>query len=278
MKKVGFIDYYLDEWHANNYPAWIQAASGGELEVTHAWAEIDSPKGGLTTAAWCEKNGIEQVSSEEALIEACDYLVVLSPDNPERHMDLCRQPLASGKRVYVDKTFATGRAEAELIFENAKRHQTPCFSSSALRFASEYAGVNRETIQSLSSWGPGPLDIYSIHQIEPIVLLMGPDARGVFYTGTREWPSVVVEFADGRRASWSHHGEGCPFAMAIDHVDGSADVFTIESDYFQLFIAEMVDFFQTGTEKVPHDQTIAVMAIREAALRAARTPGIWITV
>ena len=24
MKKIGFIDFYLDEWHANNYPAWIR--------------------------------------------------------------------------------------------------------------------------------------------------------------------------------------------------------------------------------------------------------------
>lgn len=24
MKKIGFIDYYLSEWHANNYPIWIK--------------------------------------------------------------------------------------------------------------------------------------------------------------------------------------------------------------------------------------------------------------
>ena len=23
MKRVGFIDYYLDEWHANNYPETV---------------------------------------------------------------------------------------------------------------------------------------------------------------------------------------------------------------------------------------------------------------
>ena len=22
--KIGFIDYYLDEWHANNYPDWFR--------------------------------------------------------------------------------------------------------------------------------------------------------------------------------------------------------------------------------------------------------------
>ena len=24
MKKIGFVDYYISEWHANNYPAWIE--------------------------------------------------------------------------------------------------------------------------------------------------------------------------------------------------------------------------------------------------------------
>ena len=28
MKKIGFIDYYLDEWHANNYPQFIKDADG----------------------------------------------------------------------------------------------------------------------------------------------------------------------------------------------------------------------------------------------------------
>ena len=27
MKKIGFIDFFLDEWHANNYPKWIRQAS-----------------------------------------------------------------------------------------------------------------------------------------------------------------------------------------------------------------------------------------------------------
>ena len=41
--KIGFIDYYLDEWHANNYPEWIKEASGGEMTVGYAFAETASP-------------------------------------------------------------------------------------------------------------------------------------------------------------------------------------------------------------------------------------------
>ena len=41
MTKIGFIDYYLDEWHADNYPAWIREASGGEMEVAWAYGHVN---------------------------------------------------------------------------------------------------------------------------------------------------------------------------------------------------------------------------------------------
>ena len=31
MKKIGFIDYYLDEWHANNYPGFFKEAADGQM-------------------------------------------------------------------------------------------------------------------------------------------------------------------------------------------------------------------------------------------------------
>ncbi len=27
--KIGFVDYYIDEWHANNYPAWFAEINKG---------------------------------------------------------------------------------------------------------------------------------------------------------------------------------------------------------------------------------------------------------
>lgn len=139
MKTIGFIDYYLDEWHANNYPQLIKEASGGELEVTCAYAMKDSPlKGGMTTDEWCEKYQIKRCGTIEEVIEKCDCLLVLSPDNCEMHEELCKLPLCSGKLTYVDKTFAPDKETAERIFAVAQEHSTPCYSTSALRFASEY--------------------------------------------------------------------------------------------------------------------------------------------
>ena len=31
MIKIGFIDYFLDEWHANNYPKFIAQKFGDEF-------------------------------------------------------------------------------------------------------------------------------------------------------------------------------------------------------------------------------------------------------
>lgn len=278
MKKIGFIDYYLDEFHANNYVGWVDEMSKGELQTAYAWAKIDSPKGGMTTEQWCGKYGVQRLGSIGEVVEKSDCLIVLSPDNPEMHEELCQLPLRSGKRVYVDKTFADDRATAMRIFDIAEKSNTPCFSSSALRFAEEYRSIEKSGIQNIASWGPGPLDVYSIHQIEPIVSLMGPDVKCVQYIGTKEWPVLLLSFTDGRRACMSHHGWECPFTMSVDYVDGASKVAAVHSDYFLAFVKQMADFFLNGDVSVSHEETIAVISIREAALKAALRPGEWIEV
>ncbi len=77
--KIGFIDYYLDEWHANNYPNWIREASNGEMEVSLAYGMIDSPIGGRTNAQWCADMGIAQAATIAEVVEQCDGIIVLRP-------------------------------------------------------------------------------------------------------------------------------------------------------------------------------------------------------
>jgi hypothetical protein len=66
--------------------------------------------------------------------------------------------------------------------------------------------------------------------------------------------------------------------MAIDFRDGSSKVLTVESDSSKSFIMAMIDFFRTGHVKVPHEQTVAVIAVREAVMKAAQYPGSWISI
>jgi hypothetical protein len=69
------------------------------------------------------------------------------------HEFLCDLPLKSGKLVYVDKTFAPDKATAERIFAIADAHGTKCYSSSALRFATELGEIDKSKIFKIYSEG-----------------------------------------------------------------------------------------------------------------------------
>ncbi|GIP30251.1 hypothetical protein J23TS9_53810 [Paenibacillus sp. J23TS9] len=274
MKKIGFIDYYLDEWHANQYPGWIREASGGTMEVAFAHA-IKDKEHGLTNREWCVNHGVAWCDTIEEVIAQSDYLIVLSPDNPEQHEALAELPLASGKPTYMDKTFAPDRAAALRLFERAAKHQTALYSSSALRYAAEYAEVERAGIRVISSLGPGAFENYSIHQIEPVVALMGTDAKRVMFVGTETAPTLLIEFGGGRQATIQQPGAGCPFMMAVNYDSGACRVLQPASDYFQSFIRDLVTFFETGQSTVQPDETIAIMTIIEYGLIAAKQPYQW---
>lgn len=272
--KIGFIDYYLDEWHANNYPEFFKTRSGGRYNVCCAYGKIDSPIGGMTNKEWSEKYGVELVDTIEEVIERSDCLIVLSPDNPEMHEELAKLPLASGKPVYIDKAFAPDKATAQRIFKIADENNVKCFSSSALRFSSELDEIDTDKISKIYSEGPGIYDIYAIHQIEPVVRLMGgTPAKYITALGDKKSPSFAIEFEDGRTAQFYHRiDEAGTFRITVTDEDNKAKIYNIESDYFGLFIDAVIKFFDTGVVPVAHENTIDVIAIIEAGRKALSKP------
>lgn len=276
MKKIGFIDYYLDEWHANNYPELLKKECGEEMQVCYAYGKIDSPIGGMTNKAWSEKYGITLLSSIDEVIENSDYIIVLSPDNPEMHEELADAALKSGKRVYIDKTFANDTAAAQRMFDLAEAHGTKMFTSSALNYSDELRAVSKENVMSVNSRGSGTLEMYSIHQIEPVVVLMGNQPKRAMFTGSEQFPTYLIEFEGNRYAHVSQLGGA--FAMDIGYGGGDIKQFSVESDYFGNFIAALAEFYRTGKPPVLREQTMAVIAVREAVIKAKNTPFIWIDV
>ena len=278
MIKIGFIDYYLDEWHALNYPKFIKSQFGDEFKVAYAYAEKDK-EGGMTTDEWCKEFDVERCSSISEVVEKSDCLIVLSPDNPERHWDLCQKPLRSGKRVYVDKTFALEKSTAEALVKLAEENNTPFFSTSALRFADELKDIDREGICFINSRGPGNFDTYSIHQIEPIVVLMGSKAKRIMSVGNGKYESMVIEFEGNRSIVMSQYGwTGVDFSMLVNYEDGKTVTVPAMTNTFPNFIKAMCDFFKTGEIKAAHDETVAIMGIIEAGNKALANPNTWIEI
>lgn len=270
MKKVGFIDYYLDEWHANQYPKMIHEISEGRLEVAYAYGEIDAPTG-RTNAQWAEEMQIELFENAEEVIEKSDYIIILSPNNPERHPHLCKIAENCKKPVYVDKTFAETAEDALSIFKGFDAGNTPCWSASALAFSDELVECPRDGITAINSIGSGFVETYCIHQIEPIVQLLGTAAESVTYFGHEIYPTFEIRFPENKIARFTQ----CPctkFSMQLAYSNGTYHNFTVQSPFFERLIQNLVCFFETGQIPISHEQTTAVMAIRSACLKAMGTP------
>jgi len=277
MKKIGFIDYFLHEWHADHFPEFIYEVSKGEMKVCYAWGEIDSPReGGFTNKEWADKLGIELCLSQEEVIEKSDYLIVLSPDNAERHVDLCKLALVSKKPTYVDKTFAASLNDAKIIVENAEN--TPFFSASALRYDLGLQAVKKDDIEAVDCRCAGDFKIYTIHMVEPIYLLMGK-AKRVLALGNVQGPTLLFDYNDGKRAVLSffdHDNVG--FNIAIRYKDGSAALLPFDSDYFKAFTMELVSFFDTGVPSVCINDTIDIISMLDAGKKAVANTGVWVEV
>lgn len=282
MKKIGFIDYYIDEWHANNYPAMIRNSElAGEFEVALAWEET-SIAGKKPLAEWCREHGVGRARSIQEVIDRCDSLVVLSPDNPERHEELADLPLRSGKPVYVDKPFAPTRAAAERMFRLARDHRTPLMTSSALRFAPALTRslkdqIGNEAIAFAATRGPGKFSVYAIHQLEMLVMSLGTGARRVMQLGNGRSDLMVADYPDGRRGTIALF-PAYEFAVSLGF--GRSGVLALErlEGFYEAFIREMLRFLLTGRCPVPPAQTLEVMALLETGIRAFEAPDTWVDI
>ena len=285
MIRIGFVDWYLDEWHANHYPEWIRDPARNPVingsrrfEVTHAWAAMDKPDG-LTTDAWCETFGVQRVSTVEALVEACDAIVVLAPDHAHKHVELADKPLRSGKPVYVDKTFATGRSEALQLFSLARAHGTPLYSTSALRYAQELqafreAGLSQDKVGLVSTRGPGVMGSYGIHQAEMVVSLMGTGVERALMQGPAEAPTYVFSFSGGRTAVLQHL-PWAGFSVLANGGELGMEA-AVEKDFWGPFTDDLLRFFETRQPPVPEAETVEAVTMIEAGLRASGQPGVWV--
>ena len=274
MKKLGFIDLFIDEWHANNYPAWIREAKRGtEFELAYAWEK--APQNGRPLEKWCEDFKVTPLGSIEEVVEKSDAVFVLAPSNPEVHRELAEIPLKSGKPVFVDKPFAPSKADAEAMFELAAKHNTPLMSSSALRFSTELdAYRNKPGTTYMETTGGGrSFWEYSIHQIEMIVSVLGTGAERIMQCGSDGVEHMVIQYGDGRRASVTYT-PSAPFTTRLVH-EGKMIVNPQCSDFFPILLSEILDFFATGKSPIDAAQTIEIATLVAAGVKALEARNVW---
>ena len=271
MKKIGFVDYYISEWHANNYPAWIKnicEQNGYEYSLSYVWAEKDiSPVDGRSTDQWCEAYGAEKCETVEELCEKSDVIFILAPSNEEKHLPYAEMVFPYGKPTYVDKTFAECYESAAKIFELAEKYNTSFFSSSALRYSNAFDGYDNPRNMTISIAGASVPE-YIIHAVEQIIKKLGTGATTVTCIPNGRERYFFVRYPDERSATVIFANFVWPDVTTIQQKDNSAKNVNPTNKAFDGLIADILRFFEEGTVSFDTAQTLEAMKLRDAMVKA----------
>ena len=226
--------------------------------------------------------GIEIVDSIPTLLEKVDGVLLESVDG-RIHLREAIPVIKAGKPLFIDKPVGGSLADAIAIYDLAKKHNVPCFSSSSVRFAPGIQELLKNqqlgAIAGAVTWGScsyqeGTPDMffYGIHGIEPLYALMGTGCETVTRIATKDTDLVSGIWKDGRVGTYRGiRGNKADFgAVAF----GSKAIVPAgrEGGYEEL-CEEIGRFFKTGKSPVPAEETIEIFAFMEAADESKRQGG-----
>ena len=226
---------------------------------------------------------IEIVDTIPSLLGKVDVVMLESVDG-RIHLEEAIPVIRAGKPLWIDKPVAGSLADAIVIYDLAKKHNVPVFSSSSARFGSGLrALLNNDavgTIQGASTWGScsystGTPDMffYGIHGIEPLFTLMGTGCETVSRVKTKDTDFVTGVWKDGRVGTY--RGIRGASAGSGTVVYGSKSIAQAErgGGGYEGLCQEIGKFFATRKSPVPAEETIEIFAFMEAADESNRQGG-----
>ena len=272
MTRIGFVDYDLNNFHADIYLKLLRgelAAAG--FTVTGCTA-LKTESG----RTWAAKNDVAWFDDVNVLDAQVDFYIVLAPSNPETHLPLCEQVLPMGKPTYVDKTFAPDTQTAEAIFALADKHRVVIQTSSALRYTDVQKYVvdagGPEKVLHMVAWGGGSsFAEYAIHPVELVISCMGDGVQRLLRWSDEPRSRLLLEWADGRTAVIHVHTDGAttPYSASLTSATETRFVAVDSSAMFRGTARAFLLAFERGQANVSRAQTLDVHRI----LDAARRPG-----
>ena len=155
-----------------------------------------------------EKYGLKIVGSIDELLSDVDVVLLESVDG-RPHLEQARPVLKAHKPVFIDKPLAGSLSDAIAIFELARETNTPCFSSSSVRFSEGIDAVLQNAklgeIVGCDIYGPCSLEEhhpdlfwYGIHGVEGLFKILGMDCQSVSRTQTKKSELVVGVWSGDR--------------------------------------------------------------------------------
>lgn len=226
--------------------------------------------------------GVEIVDTIPELLEKVDVVLLESVDG-RIHLEEAIPVIKAGKPVFIDKPIAASLVDAITIFELAKKHNVPCFSSSSLRFGDDVQkALNSETLGEIlgaATWGPcgyqsGTPDLcfYGIHGVEALFTLMGRGCETVTRTQTQNGDEVIGTWKGDRIGTFRGIRRGSSSFGAVAYGSKSIQPLQTSASYRGL-CHQIGRFFRTGKPPVDPETTIEIFAFIEAADESKRQGG-----
>ena len=234
-----------------------------------------------------DKFGVTIVGSIDELLAQVDVVLLESVDG-RPHLEQARPVFKARKPVFIDKPVAGTLADAIAIFDLARETNTPCFSSSSLRFSAGIAGMRHHPkvgdVLGCDAYGPCHLEEhhpdlfwYGVHGVETLFTIMGTGCQTVSRTQTEGTDLVVGVWKGGRVGTFR--------GIRAGHADYGATVFGSKSvapaggyGGYEPLVVEIVKFFKTGKPPVSAEETIEIFAFMEAADESKRQGGKPVTI
>jgi len=227
--------------------------------------------------------GVEIVDTIPELLAKVDVVLLESVD-ARIHLEEAIPVIKAGKPVFIDKPIASSLADAIVIFELAKKHNVPLFSSSSLRFGDEVMAALQDSaglgeIVGAQTWGPcdyqdGTPDLcfYGIHGVEALFTLMGSGVQTVSRTQTERGDVVVGTWSGDRIGTFRGIRKGSASFGGV--VFGSKSIMPIKtSASYKGLCHQIGKFFRTHEAPVDAAATIEIFAFMEAADESKRQGG-----
>jgi hypothetical protein len=234
-----------------------------------------------------EKYGVAIVGSIDELLANVDVVLLESVDG-RPHLEQARPVFKAHKPMFIDKPIAGTLADAVAIFDLAKETNTPCFSSSSLRFGPGVAAIETEgklgEIIGCDVYGPCSLEEhhpdlfwYGIHGVETLFTILGTGCQSVSRTQTKSTELVTGVWNGGRVGTFRGIRNG-PYKYGGTAFGTKGNVPIVESGGYEPLLVEIVKFFKTGKPPVSAEETLEIYALMEAADESKRQGGKPITI
>jgi predicted dehydrogenase len=229
--------------------------------------------------------GVEILDSLEDLIDQVDA-ILLETNDGTLHLEQATPVIETGKPLFIDKPVAANLVDVIRIYENAKEHQAPLFSSSSLRYIPKAQEVRHQQIigevtgadtYSPEHWEPSHTDLYwyGIHGVEILYTIMNTGCQRIRRILTDNTDLVIGEWAGDRLGTFRGDLQGHQaYGGTAFGTKGVVDLGSFEG--YGPLVDQIVEFFKTGESPVDPAETIELYTFMEAADVCKQRHGEWV--